>query len=197
MKYIDYVRQKLSTDAFPVFSISDLRIALKDKGISNDYLYILIHTLLKKKEIIRITKGVYTFHDDAAVVGFAFKPFYYGLENALAIRGISGQGMNFTIITSRSVRVGNRNFNGRNYSISRIDKRLLFGYDLVKYSRFWLPVSDIEKSAIDMVYFRYVIRDELLDGIRENIDKKKLNKYLEYYKPDFKLRVLKALRMRG
>ena len=46
MKYIDFIRKNLSGDAFPVFMLSDLHIALKDKSISDSYLHVLIHNLL-------------------------------------------------------------------------------------------------------------------------------------------------------
>jgi len=193
MKYIDYVRRNLSGDSFPVFTISDLRIALKDKKISDGYLYLLVHNLLEKGEMKKITKGTYTFNDNAAVVGFAFQPFYYGLENALSIRGISGQGTNFVVLTARNVRAGMRTFEGRNYRVKHIDKKFLFGYELVKYSGFWLPVSDSEKTVIDMVYFKIPIRHELIDEIKKSIDVVKLKRYLKQYTPEFGLKVTREL----
>jgi predicted transcriptional regulator of viral defense system len=194
MKYIDYVRRSLSGGAFPIFTISDLRIALKDRKISNEYLHVLIHNLLESGEIKKITKGAYTFHDNAAVVGFAFRPFYYGLESALSIRGMSGQGTNFVVVTARNVRVGVRSFEGRNYRIARIDKELLFGYGLVRYSGFWLPVSDLEKTVIDMVYFQIHIAKELIGEIKKNIDIAKMEKYLDKYDQGFRLKVINELR---
>ena len=196
MKYIEFVRHTFNSPDFPVFSIRDLRIGLSEKGISSQYLYTLVHELLRKKEITRITRGIYTFHDDAFVAGFAFEPFYYGLECALAMRGISLQGVNPIVITTRKVRAGVRTFKGRNYRINRISGKLFFGYELFKYGKFWMPVSDLEKTVIDLVYFGYGIRDELLDGINKNIDRKRLDEYLNKYDKAFGKRVTGELRIK-
>ncbi|MEM0202299.1 MAG: hypothetical protein QXR73_03925, partial [Candidatus Micrarchaeaceae archaeon] len=82
MKYVNYVMEKLSKPEFPVFTVSDVKLLLRDRKISANYLYLMLHNLLKKNKIKRITKAIYTFHDDVVVVGFAFQPFYYGLEDA-------------------------------------------------------------------------------------------------------------------
>ncbi len=193
MKYIDAVRSMFSGEAFPVFTMRDLKIALSDKGISAGYLRLLVHTLLSNDEITRITRGVYTFYNNAFVSGFAFKPFYYGTECALSMRGISTQMTNPVTITTRNVRPGVRTFRGRNYLIRRIDKKYFFGYELLKYGSFWMPVSDIEKTVIDMIYFGDGIRDELLDGINKSIDRKKLNGYLKRYSKGFREKVISKL----
>ncbi len=196
MKYMDFVRQTFNSADFPIFSIRDLKIGLSERKISTKYLYTLVHGLLRKKEIIRITRGIYTFHDDAFVVGFAFEPFYYGLECALSLRDLSTQGANPIVITARKVRVGVRTFKNRNYRIRKINGNLFFGYELLKYGKFWIPVSDVEKTAIDLVYFGYGIREELLEGIHKNIDIGKLNRYLKKYDIRFRRRVFAELRIK-
>ena len=67
----------------------EIRTVLKLKGISDGYLKRMINYLLGKGELKRITSGIYTLHDDIMVAGFAFQPFYYGLESALTIRKLS------------------------------------------------------------------------------------------------------------
>jgi predicted transcriptional regulator of viral defense system len=196
MKYIDFVRQTFNNRGFPVFTIRDLKIGLSERRISAGYLYTLVHELLRKKEITRITRGIYTFHNDVFVVGFAFEPFYYGLECALSMRGLSTQGTNPIVITTRNVRAGVRTFNGRNYRIQKINGNLLFGYELLKYGEFWVPVSDVEKTVIDLVYFGYGIRDELLNDIHKHINMKKLNEYLKKYDTRFKKKVFAELKVK-
>ena len=193
MKYVDFVRTTFGSPDFPVFTLRDLRIALSDRGISDGYLRLLAHELLRRNEITRITRGVYTFHDEAFVSGFAFKPFYYGLGCALSIRGLSTQMTNPIVVTTRDVRVGVRRFQGRNYVIRRMDGRYFFGYDLVRYGKFWVPVSDVEKTVIDMVYFGYGIGDELLEDIRKSIDMKRLGVYLKRYDKGVGSRVMAEL----
>ncbi len=187
MKHINEIRKQLQDVRFPVFKVSDLKSI---EGISDGYRRVLLHNLLSRGEIVRITRGVYTFHRDADVVCFAFSPSYYGFEDALSIRGLSDQATNPIVMSKRNVRRGPRHFIGRNYLVYHVDKRLFFGYDMVKHNDFWIPVSDPEKTLIDMLYFNYDIRDELWPGILKAISKSKLSEYLGFYSARFRKRVL-------
>ena len=133
MKYTAYIREHFNDPKSPVVEFRELKTVLGLKKISQGYLKRLVSYLIKKGELKHISKGVYTFHDDIAVVGFAYRPFYYGLENALTIRKISEQGTNPVIITTKSVRPGIRKFENGNYMMKRINKHMFFGYDVVKY----------------------------------------------------------------
>ncbi len=172
MRHIKEFRDHFSKQ--PVFSINEAKIFLRKKGITPSYLHQLIHYLLKKQELRRISRGVYTFHDDVSVVGFAFKPFYYGLEDALSIHGLWEQESNPVVITIRKVRTGVRSFNGRNYIVRHIAKQMFFGYELVRYSEFWLPVATVEKTLIDFLYFRISLSNELLQAFGERVDRERL-----------------------
>jgi predicted transcriptional regulator of viral defense system len=193
MKYIALVRKEFGSVGFPIFTMADVRLFLKSKGASYAYARLMLHNLLKKGEITRLTKGIYTFHHDVTVVGFAFRPFYYGLEDALMIRRLSLQGMNPLVLTTRNVRTGVRQFKGRNYVVYRIPKERFFGYSLVKYGDFWIPVSDVEKTVIDMLCMSGGIRDELWPGIMEVLDMKRLRLYLKNYKGKLREKVLKEV----
>jgi predicted transcriptional regulator of viral defense system len=193
MKYMDSVVNIFDRDAYPVFSINDVKTVLKQKQIGTGYLHLMLHNMLLKKRIARITRGMYTFHDDAVVAGFAFAPFYYGLESALWLIGISGQGTNYVVMTSRNVRTGTRSFKGRNYRINRVKGNQMFGYGLLKYGKFWIPVSDLEKTIIDMLYFNNHIDEELWPDILRRLEMKKLKEYLKGYKPEFRNRVLELV----
>ncbi len=197
MRYLERVRSTFSGKDFPTFTIDDLRLSLKGTGISDAYIYVMLHNLLKNGEVTRITRGIYTFHDDAVVAGFAFRPFYYGLESALSIRGVSGQGANYIIMTPRNVRTGMRSFHGRNYRVQRVESGLMFGYSVVRYGSFWVPVSDVEKTVIDMLYFDGAIRDELWPGIAAALDRKRLMDYLKRYPPYFRKRALDSVAAMG
>ncbi|MGD0729148.1 MAG: hypothetical protein ABR981_03680 [Candidatus Micrarchaeaceae archaeon] len=186
MKYISYLRQRFNKYDFPVFRVSDVKIEFSDKKISSSYIHLMLYNLNKKGEIRRVTKSAYTFHNDVSVVGFAFEPFYYGFESALSIMGFSDQGTNLTVVTPRNVRAGIRAFEGRNYRIKRIKKEHFFGYKSIKYGNFWIPVSDLEKTLIDMISLNDHIKDEVKASILKNINRKILNKYLENY--DIKLK---------
>lgn len=190
MKYIRYVREHFGDSGFPVVTLSDLRTALKAKKISDAYLKRLVNYLMHNGELKRITKGTYTLHDEITVVGFAFQPFYYGLENALTIRKLWEQSTNPIVITPKKVRGGVRKFGDNNYVVQRINKKLFFGYELIKYYDFWIPVSDPEKTLIDFVYFKHYLRSDALKELKRTIDKKKLAIYLKRYAPEFKSKLL-------
>jgi len=194
MKYTSDLKDRFFKANFPVFRISDIRLSFSRTGIKDNYLYLMLHNMERRKEITRIIRGVYTFHGDVNVVGFAFQPFYYGFEDALSIRGISLQGTNPIVVTLRNVRQGVRTFRGRNYLIRRIPQNLLFGYSMVKRGEFWIPVSDIEKTVIDMLYFDDYIRDELWPGILEQLEMERLNDYLKRYKKEFRGKMLKTIK---
>lgn len=195
MKYLSYVKEKFSGTDFPIFTVADIRTALKRGGISADYTNLLLHDLAKKGITTRVTRGVYTFHKDIAVVGFAFSPFYYGLESALSLRGISDQGTNMVVITARNVRTGIRTFAGRNYRIQRIGEQYMFGYSMLRYGDYWVPVSDPEKTLIDMAAIGVQVTDEELESLRKLINKRKLTEYLKRYDDPVLIDSIKALGM--
>ncbi|MCL4373996.1 MAG: type IV toxin-antitoxin system AbiEi family antitoxin domain-containing protein [Candidatus Marsarchaeota archaeon] len=185
MKYAKEFEKLFNNNKFPVFTIGDIMLAFEGSGMSYEYLRLMLHKYARSGRIKRISKGVYTFHNDTIVVGFAFKPFYYGLESALSLLGFSTQGANNAVMTIRSVRTGVRSFEGRNYRVMRIKSKYFFGYKLLQYDSFWVPVSDLEKTFIDMEYFKIGIRKELVREAISKLDMNRLNKYLKAYNVSF------------
>ncbi|MCL4365039.1 MAG: hypothetical protein M1569_01710 [Candidatus Marsarchaeota archaeon] len=195
-KYLNKLRQHYNNYDYPVFTLTDIRIFLSNDGVSQRYLKIMLNNLIKKKEIIRIAKGVYTFHKDAAVVGFAFRPFYYGLEDALSYRNLWTQNANPTVLTTKNVREGTRKFVESNYTVKRVAPELFFGFDFIKYYEMWLPVSDPEKTLIDLVYYHHGIRDDALEKLSGSLDLQKLEGYLKAYSDNFKRKIHKIISTR-
>ena len=187
MKHVGVVRASFREQ--PVFSIKDLRVLLAKNGISRAYSNLLVHNLLQSGEIRRIARGFYSFQSDPVVSGFAFSPFYYGLQEALSLRGLWEQETNPVIITPKMVRPGLRQIMGSNVLVRRISRKMFFGFDLVKYYNFWLPVSDPEKTLIDFVYFREHLPKEALAEIKSKLDEKKLGKYLKKCNPRIRKQV--------
>ncbi|MEK6942040.1 MAG: type IV toxin-antitoxin system AbiEi family antitoxin domain-containing protein [archaeon] len=177
MKYIsDFVRHFGGRE---VFSIRDARIFLKQKKISRQYLYFLIHYLQKKGKLRKIAKGFYSFKDDILVCGFAFSPFYYGLHQALSFHNVWDQAANPVIVTQKKVRPGLRAIMGANVVVRRVDAGMFFGFELVKHYDFWLPVSTPEKTLIDFVYFRQKIPAGVAGKLLGQSNKKLLAAYLK------------------
>ena len=179
----ELIRQRFSKK--PAFSIAEIR-----KYVKGSYAYVLLNMLLRRGEVHRITKGFYTFMDDVLVVGEAYFPYYYGLYEALSLRNLFEQETNPVVITPRKVRSGMRSFLGRNYLIKRIDRRMFFGYELIKYYDFYVYVSDYEKTLIDFVYYREHLPEDAKEELIGRINTKKLKEYLNACSPGVRKRVL-------
>jgi hypothetical protein len=186
IKYIDKIRTLLSKS--PVISLTFLKNILGDK-----YAYLLLHNMVKKKEIYRITRGFYSHHEDPTVSVFCFKPAYLGLQNALSVHALWEQETNIIILTTKTVREGVRRICESNVLIRRIPKNLFFGIEYKQYGEFYVPVSDIEKTFLDLIYLRQPVDEVLLRVFRGKIDRQKLDLYLMEYDERFRKRVLESL----
>lgn len=179
MKYKNEFKNHFSKKK--VFSLRDVRIFLKDKNISKDYSKNMLSNLNKKKEIIRISSGKYTFKKDIVNIGFAFSPFYYGLQDALSYHNLHTQETNPIIITPNKIKPGIRVISDNNVYLRRISKKYFFGFDFIRYYDMEIPISDIEKTLIDLVYYKQNISKEVVDEVKDKIDFKKLEEYLLKY----------------
>lgn len=187
IKHLNKVRDLFKKT--PVVSARDIRLIVKN----DDYTYLLIRNLIKRGEINRIKKGYYSLYDDPMVSVFCYKPGYIGLQNALSIHNLWEQETNVVIVTAKKVRSGTREIFGNNVVIHSIRPELLFGYDLIRYGDFHIPVSDIEKTFLDLLYFNRLPDDKILGNIRNRIDTKKINNYLKVYPEKFNKRVRKLI----
>ncbi len=178
----------------PAFALGDLRIFLAKAKISDGYLHLLVHNLLSRGEIRRISRGTYTFRDEAEVAGFGYRPFYYGLQEALSIRNLWEQETNPIVITPRKVRSGMKAFDGSNFLVKRIRRQMFFGFRMEKYSDFWIPVSDIEKTLIDFIYFNEPLGKGELREIKRKLDAKVLAGHLKRCPQWVKKRVRRMLK---
>lgn len=55
---------------------------------------------------------------------------------------------------------------------------MFFGYIMVKGESFYYPVSDLEKTFLDLVYFDISLRNDTLRRLVDRLDQKKLKEYL-------------------
>jgi predicted transcriptional regulator of viral defense system len=182
VKYIRDIREFFKKS--PIVDINSLKrfINRKDKS----YINLLISNLVKRKEIKKITKGFYTIHEDPSLVVFCFNPSYLGIQNALSFHNLWEQETNPAVLTVRNVRTGLRKVFDRNVIIKRLPAEYFFGFDYYEDGDFYLPYSDIEKTFIDMVYFKEYIDKEVIKEFRKKIDKKKLKSYLRKYPIKFR-----------
>lgn len=189
MGYTKQVQKAFSSQ--PSFTIADVR-RLFPKA-SHPYISLMLHNLENRGEIHRISRGAYSYSEDSVVAGFAFRPFYLGLQDAMSIHGIWEQETNPVVVTPRKVRGGLRKYAGGNYVVRRISRKLFFGYETMKYSGFFVPVSTIEKTLIDLVHYRQFIPPDALIEFRKRVKKKELRELLKKCPKGLGKRVLAAL----
>jgi predicted transcriptional regulator of viral defense system len=173
----------------PAFRARDIELIVGDKA----YALLLLHNLVRRGEIHRVTKGWYSRLDDPVVSVFAFKPSYLGLHEALSLHGLWEQETNVVLITPRPLRRGARSVMGNTVLVRRIERNRFFGFEYLNYDGFVVPVSDVEKTLIDMVYFRENPDEDVLAEVRKRSDLGKLNSYLAAYPSRFGRRVRKVL----
>lgn len=195
MKYVNLVREHFSKQY--VFSVRDLSIFLSKKRISKPYAYLLLHNLLKRNEIVRVSRGIYSFKKDPVHWGFAFSPFYYGLQEALSLRNAWEQESIPVIITPRRVRPGPREISGANILVRRIKRKAFFGFEMIKHYDSFIPVSNTEKTLIDFFYFKEPLPENALDNLLSRANKKKLHAYLQKYPARFRKTFEKAVKKAG
>lgn len=176
MKYVKAFREHFG--AFPVFTMRDVRVFF-GTSLGSAYSNLLLHNFLKRGELHRVAKGVYTFCEEMQVVGSAFQPYYYGLQDALSLHDLWEQETNPVVVTPRNVRSGIRVFLGNNYLVKRISRRMFFGFSSFRYHDSWINLSDLEKTLIDFVYFKQPISEDVLGELKPRLDRKKLSSYLK------------------
>lgn len=186
--YIEKIRDFIKKT--PVFRVKDIEVLVGRK----DYANLIIHKLAKNGEVKRIIKGFYSYYDDPILIVFCLKPSYIGLQEALSIHNIWEQETNTVVITTRKVRTGIREILENNVLIRRIHPKYFFGFELVKYGNFYVPVSDPEKTLIDFFYFKINLERNVLEELLYKVDKNKLEEYLQKYPEKFRKTVYKKLK---
>lgn len=187
-KYLNNIKNLFRKS--PVVSSSSISRLINNKKKIKQYQKQLIRNLMLKGKIKRLAKGFYTIHDDTSLIVFCFKPSYLGLQDSLSFYELWEQETIPIIITSRKIRQGIRSISGMNILIRRIDKKYLFGFKYQKEGNFYFPYSNIEKTFIDMIYFKQKISNEVIKNILKKINKRRLNRYLKIYPKKFRKKVL-------
>src|SRR3989338_3889467 len=158
----------------PLVSYSSLERIVQHKKKIKGYTKLIVYHLLKKGAIKRITKGHYTNTDDITLAVLCFQPAYFGLQDALSFHGIWEQETIPIIITTKNVRTGIRSCMDSNILLRKIDKKYFFGITYQHHDNVAIPYSDIEKTFIDMIFFKENMSKEVLANFKEKINKNKL-----------------------
>ncbi len=191
IRHLDEVKR--FAEATPVFRLKDIEMIVGDRS----YAAVLLHRMEKRRQLVRVTKGWYSRYDDPAVAVFSFKPAYLGLQNALSVRNMWEQETNVVIVSTRRIRTGLRRMTNANVVLHRIEQRYFFGYEFVRQGDYYVPVSDLEKTLIDLVYFgEFPGREELREALGR-VNKEKIARYLREYPERFRNRVMSIYRLRS
>ncbi len=154
----------------------------------------LINVMLKKGEIQKLGKGMYTSKDSVLLSVFCFQPAYFGLQDALSFHGVWEQETIQVIVTTRNVRAGMRQILGQNVLVRTIKKKYFFGFDYHNLENLAIPYADLEKTVIDLAYFKETVDTNILDAINKKLDKSKLQAFLKKYPKKFRVTVLNLLK---
>lgn len=157
----------------PIVSFNSVNRIINNKGYTKQF----IRNLMLKGKIKKLTKGYYTLHDDPSLLVLCLQPAYLGLQDALSFHNLWEQETIPVIITTRKVRQGIRNVIGTNVLIRRLNKKYFFGFDYYKVGDFYLPYSDVEKTILDMIYFKENINKKIIKKAKKD----KLLLYLKHY----------------
>ena len=179
VKYIQDIRNFFKKNN--IVDINSLKRFIQKQNGNEKYIYLMINNMIKKGEIKRVTRGYYSINDDPIISVFCFKPSYIGLQSALSIHNLWEQETIPIIITTGKIRQGIRSVNENNVMLHRISPRYFFGIDYTKEGNIYIPVSDIEKTFIDLIYFKQKIDKGLLKEFKKRINKKKLINYARKY----------------
>lgn len=186
-KYQEDIRRLFEKSS--VIDANSIKRIIGKSGRTKQYARHLLRNLIKKGKIRRLTKGYYTLYNEPSLIVFCFKPAYLGLQDAMSFHDLWEQETTPIVITTRKVRQGIRKVTGANVLIRRLDVKYFFGFDYFKQNDFYFPYSDIEKTFIDMVYFKEKLTKDAVENLRKKIDRKKLDGYLKIYPKKFKKKV--------
>ena len=175
----------------PIVSLGSIKRIVGNQ--KSEYAKHLIRNLIRKGKIKRITSGYYTSYDEVSLAVFCFKPAYLGLQDALSFHNVWEQETIPIIITTKKVRQGIRKIFGVNVLIRRVSEKYFFGFDYYKEGDFYFPYSDIEKTFIDMVYYRQKLSKELLENFSKMIYKKRLKMYAKKYPQRMRYKIMSLL----
>jgi len=187
VKYSDFLEKLQAASIFTFKTV--------ESKVGREYAKLLIHNLKKRGRIIELVKGVYTFKKSPYMITKAIPKSYVGLGSAAFLHGLWEQATRITVLSpyaSLKVRVGEREVSGFKVVLKKISEKMFFGYELkyVEDIGEWIRVSSPEKTLIDIIYFNYPFKEEMMPKLLETVDKQKMRMQIE----TMRMRKVKGLR---
>ena len=179
---------------FRSFTFGDVRTVLRERHrhITDKTIQVTISRMTKTGKMFAILKGSYSLQRHDELAGFAFAPFYYGGLAALMILDLTDDQVKMEIMTTRLVKKSFVSIYDGNSSVvlHHIPKKYYFGFKDVKYGDITVPVSDSEKTLIDLFYYKAKISIQDYADLLKAVNRKKLAGYLKAYDKRTAKRVL-------
>lgn len=173
---------------YNVFTMTDAKLFLSkvrkgNKKLSSKTVQVTLSRMVRSGKLYCVTKGIFSVTDKAEISGFAFTPFYYGGLSALMIRGLIDDQVAMEIMTTKVVRKKNVNLFNHKVSVvlHHLPNRLYFGFDHVTYGNVLLPVSDPEKTLIDLFFYKIKLSLQDYSELLKAVNRNKINSYLRRY----------------
>lgn len=179
---------------FRAFSFRDVRIVLQERHrlITDKTIQVTVSRMAKARKMFAILKGFYSLQRRDELSGFAFAPFYYGGLAALMIHDLIDDQVKMEIMTTHVVKKSFVSiYNGSSSVVlHHIPRKYYFGFADVKYGDIIIPVSDPEKTLIDLFYYKVRLPIQNYADLLRVVSRKKLAGYLKAYDKRTAKRVL-------
>ncbi|MEM2371055.1 MAG: hypothetical protein QW291_00800 [Thermofilaceae archaeon] len=151
--------------------------------VGKNYAKVFVHNLKKKEGLVEVFKGVYSFKKSPYLAVKALPRAYVGLGAAAFLHGAWNQVTAVVILSpcvSLTVRGGVREIAGYKVILRKISEKMYFGHTYLHIEELGeeVRVSDPEKTAIDLVYFKHPARSEILPKLLEKSSRETINEYL-------------------
>jgi len=153
-------------------------------AVGESYAKLLIHRLREKGEIEELVKGIYTFKKSPYMIVKAIPMAYIGLGSAAFLHGAWNQITALTVLSpmvSSIVRGGLREIAEYKVLLRKISGKMYFGYEYMFLEDIGelVRVSSPEKTLLDLIYYRYPFREDIIPKLADMVDKKKLKRYVD------------------
>lgn len=170
---------------YKTFTSGDVRILMKSrhKKVSDKLLQVSLSRMVKEGVIYTVIKGVFSTQMRDDITGFAFSPFYYGGLAALMMRDLIDDQVKIEVMTTRTVKRSYQAIYGGKSKIilHHIPTKYYFGFSDLKYGDITVPVSDPEKTLIDIFYYQIALSVRDYAEVLKRLNAGVLNKYLKHY----------------
>lgn len=138
----------------------------------------------RKGEIEELVKGVYTFKKSPYMIVKAIPMAYIGLGSAAFLHGAWDQITALTILSpmvSSIVKGGLREIAEYKVVLRKISGKMYFGYEYMFLEDIGelVRISSPEKTLLDLIYYRYPFREDIIPKLADMVDKKKLKRYID------------------